>query len=280
MKPSTEAPEKAEKVSTENVIVSVIVPTYNSAKTLEECLLSITNQDYQYIELVIVDRYSKDGTRGIALKYGANVLLKGPERSSQKNYGAENAVGEFLYFVDSDFVLERDTITKCVIACRDLDAIVTINYSVGRGLWGKSIALKERFLAHDPTIQNVRFIRRTMFLEAGGFDGSLVIGEDLDLYARLLELRYRVGSADAIEWHIGEPETLKEIAKRNFYYGKVVRAYFAKRKNYAWRQLSPFKISLFGSLVKTGSPYLPSLAVVDTIRWTSSLLGLICSRLQ
>jgi glycosyltransferase involved in cell wall biosynthesis len=280
MKLNAEAPEKAEKVSPENVIVSVVVPTYNSAKTLEQCLLSITNQDYQYIELVIVDRYSKDRTREIALKYGANVLLKGPERSSQKNYGAENAVGEFLYFVDSDFVLERDTITKCVVACRDLDAIVTINYSVGRGLWGKSIALKERFLAHDPTIQNVRFIRKTVFLEAGSFDASLVIGEDLDLYARLLELRYRVGSVDAIEWHIGEPETLKEIAKRSFYYGKVVRAYFGKRKKYAWRQLSPFKISLLWSLVKTGSPYLSSLAIVDIIRWTSSLLGLICSRLR
>lgn len=264
-------------VKREQPLVSVVIPTRNSARTLGRCLESVKNQSYKHIEVTVVDCYSNDRTNDIAKKYNATFLLKGPERSSQRNYGAKHSSGELFYFVDSDFILESDVVSKCVDACTYFDAVSTVNYSVGKGLWGKSIALKERFLAHDPTIQTVRFIKRGAFFEIGGFDESLIVGEDLDLYARLLERKYRIGSVDAIEWHIGEPETLRDIVRRSFYYGKVVTTYFKKRKGFAVRQLSPFKPSLFWMVVKSGSPYLFSLAVVDVTRWMSSLFGLICS---
>jgi glycosyltransferase involved in cell wall biosynthesis len=258
-------------------LVSIVVPTYNSSRTLERCLESIGNQDYLSIELIVVDRYSSDHTRAIAEKFGATFLLKSPERSSQKNWGAKFARGQFLYFVDSDFILERRAVSKCVELCRHYDAVSTINYSLGQSLWGKSIELKERFLAHDPTIQTVRFIRKSVFLQAGGFDESLVVGEDLDFYRRLQEDGFRIGNASAIEWHVGEPETLRDVARRSFYYGKVVKTYLNKRGGFAVRQLSPLKPGLFLELIKTGSPYLPSLAIVDVTRWVSSLLGLALS---
>jgi len=275
-----ERSSKLWRVKREQPLVSVIIPTCNSARTLGLCLESVKNQNYKHVEVIVVDCYSNDGTNDIAKNCNAIFLLKGPERSSQKNYGAKHASGELLYFVDSDFILESGVVGKCVDASRCFDAVSTVNYSVGKSLWGKSIALKERFLAHDPTIQTVKFMKRRVFFEIGGFDEDLVIGEDLDLYARLLERGYRVGSVDAVEWHIGEPETLKDIARRSFYYGKVVRSYFRKRKGVAVRQLSPFKPNLFWMLVKSGSPYLFSLAVVDVTRWISSWFGLACSNVK
>lgn len=258
-------------------LVSVVIPTYNSSRTLPQCLESIRDQTYNHIETIVVDRFSEDETERIARKFHATLLRKGPERSVQKNYGARLAKGDFLYFVDSDFILERDTISRCVRKCEDLDGVSTINYSVGHGIWGKSIALQERFLAHDSTIQTVRFIRKKAFLELGGFDKRLIIGEDLDLYARLLERKFRVGNANAIEWHIGEPETLKDISRRSFYYGKAARSFFRKRGTSGVRQLSPLKPSLFWTLIKTGSKYIISLTIVDVTRWMSSLLGLMLS---
>jgi glycosyltransferase involved in cell wall biosynthesis len=255
-------------------LVSIIIPTYNSAETLGSCLQSVRDQDHLSVELIVVDRYSADNTRAIAESYGAIYLLKGVERSTQKNWGARRAQGEFLYFVDSDFVLERRAVSKCVDICRRYDAVSTVNYSLGRGVWGKSIELKERFLANDPTIQTARFVRRSVFLKVGGFDEDLVIGEDLDLYRRLEENHFSVGESSAIEWHVGEPETLKEIVARSLYYGKVVKKYLNKRGGFAVRQLSPLKPGLFLALIKSGSPYLPSLAIVDATRWMSSLLGL------
>jgi glycosyltransferase involved in cell wall biosynthesis len=260
-------------------LVSVIIPTYNSARTLRRCIESLKAQTYRRIELIVVDNFSNDETVEIARKYGVRVLFKGNERTAQKNWGAVNSRGDLLCFVDSDFVLESDFIIKGVRACRFFDAVSVINFSVGESLWGKAIALKEKFLAFDPTIQTIRFIRRKVFFDVGGFDEGLVVGEDLDLYARVKEKGYKIGWVDAIEWHIGEPQTLRDIAKRNFYYGKKVRSYFRKRGKLAVNQLSPFKPELFYVLVKSGSPYLFVLVIVDLVRWFSSFLGLICSLL-
>jgi glycosyltransferase involved in cell wall biosynthesis len=50
-------------------LVSVIVPTYRSSATLEDCLVSIRKQDYPAIELIVVDNHSADATVEIAKKY-------------------------------------------------------------------------------------------------------------------------------------------------------------------------------------------------------------------
>ena len=55
-------------------LVSVIVPTYNSAMTLDECLRALKGQDYKNIEIIVTDSFSKDNTKEIASKYGAKIL--------------------------------------------------------------------------------------------------------------------------------------------------------------------------------------------------------------
>src|SRR5665811_835930 len=95
-----------------NPLVSVIVPTKNSAKFLESCLRSIKSQSYKNIEIIVVDNGSIDGTKRISGKYTELILAKGPERSAQKNFGVKKAKGEYIYFVDSDFILEKDVIKK------------------------------------------------------------------------------------------------------------------------------------------------------------------------
>ena len=62
-------------------LVSVIIPTKNSTRTIEICLQSIKKQSYPKIEITVVDNYSRDKTKEIAQKY-AKVYNKGTERSS------------------------------------------------------------------------------------------------------------------------------------------------------------------------------------------------------
>ncbi|MFZ2256404.1 MAG: glycosyltransferase [Patescibacteria group bacterium] len=50
-------------------LVSVIIPTKNSARTIGKCLESIQNQSYKDIEIIVVDNYSPDGTTDIARQY-------------------------------------------------------------------------------------------------------------------------------------------------------------------------------------------------------------------
>jgi len=79
-------------------LVSIIIPTYNSEKTLAKCLESIKNQTYRNIEVIIVDRFSKDSTIEIARKYKVRVLQFNCERAKAKNFGLRNAKGKYVFF--------------------------------------------------------------------------------------------------------------------------------------------------------------------------------------
>lgn len=99
-------------------MVSVVIPTFNSERFLEECLRSVRGQTYSNVEVIVVDNYSTDGTRKIAERYGAKTLLKGPERSAQMNHGVINAGGEYILRVDFDMAADEDLIEKCIKLCR------------------------------------------------------------------------------------------------------------------------------------------------------------------
>src|SRR3989442_6394622 len=99
-------------------LVSIIIPTRNSGSTLSDCLRSIHAQSYPGIEVIVVDNYSSDDTRQIALAYHAKVLLCGGERSRQVNAGVEISQGEFVYRTDGDFVLQENVVAECVVGCK------------------------------------------------------------------------------------------------------------------------------------------------------------------
>jgi glycosyltransferase involved in cell wall biosynthesis len=92
--------------------VSIVIPTFNSAKTLRECLSSIAAQDYpkDKIEVIIADGGSTDGTQGIIqeasrslnIRLLANALKTG---EAGKALGLSHAGNEIVAFVDSDNIL-------------------------------------------------------------------------------------------------------------------------------------------------------------------------------
>ncbi|WP_202318624.1 glycosyltransferase family 2 protein [Archaeoglobus neptunius] len=72
-----------------NQLVSVVIPTCNSGRTLELCLKSVVRQSYEEIEVIVVDRFSSDMTAEIAERYGAKVYKLDCERA--KDQKCENA---------------------------------------------------------------------------------------------------------------------------------------------------------------------------------------------
>lgn len=90
------------------VFFSIIMPTYNSEKTIEKALQSIRMQDMSSdeIEILVIDGGSTDRTVEIAGKYGA-VILENPDRMPEyaKRIGLVNATGRWIVMQDSDEVL-------------------------------------------------------------------------------------------------------------------------------------------------------------------------------
>ena len=92
-----------------NIKVSIIVPSYNSSKTIIETLLSIKNQSFVNFECIIIDDSSKDDSRFKISQFIKNdkrfkliYLPKNNGVSFARNKGIENSKGEYICFLDSD----------------------------------------------------------------------------------------------------------------------------------------------------------------------------------
>ena len=101
--------------------VSVIVPVYNVEQYLSDCLESICRQTLKGIEIIVVNDGSTDNSLSIIKvvfnKKYSNIKLinkKNGGLSSARNAGIDMAVGEYLFFVDSDDFIDLDNIGKNV----------------------------------------------------------------------------------------------------------------------------------------------------------------------
>ena len=91
-------------------VISVVIATYNSDRTLEKCLQSLRKQNYpqNLVELIIADGGSIDSSREIALKYKATIVDVPKDRQGaeyNKGYGLQYAKGEFILCIDHDNIL-------------------------------------------------------------------------------------------------------------------------------------------------------------------------------
>lgn len=108
--------------------VSVIVPVYNMGIYVEACLKSLIEQTYDNLEILIIDNNSTDNSVQICKRYGEidsriTIISEGEKGvSNARNKGIKSATGEFIAFVDSDDIIEKNHIEKLVngIACTDM----------------------------------------------------------------------------------------------------------------------------------------------------------------
>lgn len=102
----------------ENVLISIIVPVYNSQKYIKNCITSILNQTYKEWELILVDDGSKDKSGEICDSFAKdNKNIRAYHKanggvSSARNVGIKLANGDRVMFLDSDDELEFDTLEK------------------------------------------------------------------------------------------------------------------------------------------------------------------------
>lgn len=230
-------------------LVSVIVPTYNSEKYLEECLLSIREQVCGNIELIVVDNNSKDRTCEIAAQFTKKVFTCGPERCSQRNYGFGQSAGDFIVFVDSDMILSpkviSEAIAKCINPNNNYDGIYLPEISVGRGFWASCKALEKSCYMGDNTIEAARFFRRDVFQDVGGYDEALVSAEDWDLSQKVVAKGYKLGRINAVIKHNEGQLRLWQTMKKKYYYGQKIHFYVKKNPHKSLIQLMPLRAAFF-----------------------------------
>jgi glycosyltransferase involved in cell wall biosynthesis len=200
-------------------LVSVIVPTHNSARTLEACLESVRAQLYRPIELIVIDNESTDQTRQIASRLSDITESFGPERSAQRNRGALLARGNFLLFIDSDMTLTPRVIGDCLDAVRlsGAPAVVIPEISIGEGFLAHCRALERSCYAGDDAVEAARFFTRRVFEASGGFDENLTGPEDWDLSLRVAAGRRLPRAVSHIYHDEGRLRLRTVLAKKRYY---------------------------------------------------------------
>lgn len=223
-------------MSNNNKMISVVVPTKNSARTLEVCLKSVKEQSYGSVELIVVDNASSDSTLSIAEKYADKVLKKGPERSAQRNFGVENSVGKYVLIIDSDMELTHEVLEQCVNKFENdinLKALVVSEESVGNGFWANCKKLERSFYVGVDWMEAARCFPKSVFNEFSGYDENNTGTEDYDLPQRIVE-QYDSNSVSRISamiiHHEGEIELLFSC-KKKYYYARRLDIYKNKNAN-------------------------------------------------
>ncbi len=111
----------------EDCLISIIVPTYNSSKYIEECLVSLHKQEYSALQIIVVDDGSDDNTLEICEKFSNSdkriqILSKSHSGvSAARNLGIDHSKGNFIGFVDSDDFIEYNFIDKYIDAIAYFD---------------------------------------------------------------------------------------------------------------------------------------------------------------
>lgn len=230
-------------------MISVVVPTKNSAHTIGACLASIDAQTNVEVELLVIDNHSTDDTRDIAKKYTRHIYSHGPERSAQRNFGMHKSSGDIVVFIDSDMTLESAVLSQIASLMRvnpDIKSVFIPEKTTAKGFWGACKVFERNFyMIGEPTVEAARAYAKGAFVELGGFDESISAGEDWDLSDRFAK-HYPHGRITAcIVHHEGTVKLVEQLRKKR-YYGKTgANTYLQSYAPLARKIPYPFKRSVF-----------------------------------
>ncbi len=222
-------------------LVSVIIPTYNSSRTIEKCLQSVKDQTYKNIELIVVDNNSTDNTKEIARKFTDLVFNKGPERSAQRNFGAKQAKGDLLLIHDSDIYFHPESVSECVdlVTSQNADAVILPEKSIGEGFWTQVKAFERSFYVGNDYIEAVRFFKKDVFEKVGGYDEELTGPEDWDITVRFRKQGLKIlRTNNYLEHDEGRIDLFGSSKKKGYYATDMFEKYSKKHPEEFKKQMT------------------------------------------
>lgn len=194
-------------------LISVIVAVFNGAKTLQQCIDSVTRQSYSCKELIIIDGGSDDGTVELLKANNAQISywVSEPDRGIYNawNKGLAQAKGDWICFLGADdYFWDAQVLVHIAETLRNCPPEIRVAYGQVMLLGAKDESLypvgepwqnvKERFkqvmcIPHQGVMH-----RRSLFERSGQFDESFRIAGDYELLLRELKTGDAVFITDLI----------------------------------------------------------------------------------
>ena len=213
------------------ILLSVIVPTRNEERNLNACLRCFDKaKENGWCETIVVDNASADATPDIARKAGARLFEQAPERSAQRNRGAQEANGRFLLFLDADMRVPPETVDELYRRLTEesfADAWYIPEIRVGSGFWIR-VRNFERSFYNATCIDALRVFRTDVFRSVGGYDVSITGFEDWDLDKRMLAVPFRTSILSNALLHDEGAFSLRRHLDKKIHYSHWTNRYREK----------------------------------------------------
>lgn len=218
-------------------MISIIIPVYNEEKTIDNCLLSLSQQSYKDIEIIVVDDGSTDKSIQVLSEFPISsaswrmkfqiIRQKHSGPAIARNTGAKKASGNILIFVDTDMTFDKNFIKNLISPILHGEAKGTFTkdefVSNWENVWARcwnyneNISDRRRIPQNYPDQSPVfRAILKSEFEKVQGFD-DIGFTDDWTLSRKL---KYQASVAkDAVCYH-HNPGTLKEVFYQSRWIGK------------------------------------------------------------
>ena len=278
--------------------VSIIVTTFNSESTIDECLRSILELDYpkELLEVIVIDGGSTDATIERTKSYPVKLVYSQLNPPAAYNLVLKTVKNEVIGVIDSDAKVEKGWLRKLV---KHLHNPKVAGASGTVETWNKDslvprvigYELNYRYQRLPNTVERVAtmnlLLKKKVTMEIGGFDEALPTQYDTDIGARLAQADYKIAfDSEAICYHFHRP-TLRTFFKQQYKYGQNTWKLYFKHPQLAkgdkitdgWMNIQPIlygvaAIFLVMSVVTNFNviPWLIFLAIVTvtTLHYTVS----------
>jgi len=208
---SVESIDGTTKTAMDAVLISVIIPCFNAGRYIETAIYSVLSQDWPAVEIIVVDDGSTDGSsQRVSARFHGVTLIRQKNQgvAAARNRGIAEASGEWIAFLDADDFWLPGKLSAQMNELR-ANPQARMAYSAW-AVWVSDAAAPEADYVHELLSQadDARFwsgpsgwiypqllldcavwtstviANRSLLAEIGGFDPSLRIGEDYDLWLR------------------------------------------------------------------------------------------------
>ena len=185
----------------DNVLVSVVIPAFNSERFLADAIASVQNQTYTITEIIVVDDGSTDRTFEIANGIpGVRVFQQANGGiSAARNTGIQHCQGKLLAFLDSDDLWVPEKLERQISAAKDFSRVDMITGRVSQ-FYDKSHPSTNEPLPefNDAAVAGTLLIPLAVFQRVGGFNPKLSVAEFIDWHSRAMAAGLQTTQLDQV----------------------------------------------------------------------------------
>lgn len=213
-------------------MISVVVPAFNAAATLESCLRALLAQELpegESLEVLVVDNRSTDETAALARRFPVRLLTEeSPGPAAARNRGLSEAQGDFIALIDADCEVPSHWMRRALESLRARPDVAAVGGPgriptpglLARCLNGLHYGLSPRTPRRDVrSLATMNVLFRGEVLRGHRFDPRYFMGEDPELNLRLIDAGWKLLFDPELAVAHYHPITLSGIARKWFEYG-------------------------------------------------------------